>query len=293
MRHPYTKEDGIQLTWWGEEVPAPIDGHTGYDWGMPEGTELYAVADATVRFAGWEEPFYCPVLGKKVSGLVVLLDKELPGGKHVRIDYGHLSKVLVKTGERVKQGDLIGLSGNTGCSTGPHLHFQTNWGDGHAWTAFDPYGWYGSKPDPWYRLTGNRSVDLWADPPPLFREMRAKKGITTLHISVIRYMGVDDMHNPNNEFVEITSGQAEDLSGYRIYNAKKELMYEFPDGTALEPGEVLRVYSGSGENTASRIYLGHESGVWDNWSDCVQLVRGGWRWYFVWGGGECVAPPVQ
>ena len=56
------------------------------------------------------------------SGYGIVIYIEHPNGTQTR--YGHLSKVLVKAGQTVKQGQKIALSGNTGRSTGPHLHFE-------------------------------------------------------------------------------------------------------------------------------------------------------------------------
>ena len=84
--------------------------HKGVDWATPTGTSVYASCGGTVTKAGWGSGY----------GYVVYIDHE--DGKQTR--YGHLSKVLVSVGQKVKQGDRIALSGNTGVSTGPHLHFE-------------------------------------------------------------------------------------------------------------------------------------------------------------------------
>lgn len=84
--------------------------HKGIDWATPTGTPVYASCGGTVVKAGWGSGY----------GYVVYIDHE--DGKQTR--YGHLSKVLVSAGQSVKQGDKIALSGNTGVSTGPHLHFE-------------------------------------------------------------------------------------------------------------------------------------------------------------------------
>lgn len=84
--------------------------HKGIDWATPIGTAVMASSGGTVTVAGWQNGY----------GYVVYINH--PDGKQTR--YGHLSKVLVSTGQKVQQGQKIALSGNTGRSTGPHLHFE-------------------------------------------------------------------------------------------------------------------------------------------------------------------------
>lgn len=84
--------------------------HKGVDWATPTGTAVYASCGGTVAKAGWGSGY----------GYVVYINH--PDGRQTR--YGHLSKVLVSVGQTVSQGQKIALSGNTGVSTGPHLHFE-------------------------------------------------------------------------------------------------------------------------------------------------------------------------
>ena len=84
--------------------------HKGVDWSCPVGTSVMASCGGTVTQAGWFSGYgYCVTL-------------KHPDGRQTR--YGHLSKILVSVGQSVKQGQKIALSGNTGRSTGPHLHFE-------------------------------------------------------------------------------------------------------------------------------------------------------------------------
>jgi len=84
--------------------------HKGVDYAAPSGTPVHALGEGTVVFAGWKGGY----------------------GKYVRIKhpngfqtgYGHLSRIAVKTGQKVSQGQVIGYVGATGLATGPHLHFE-------------------------------------------------------------------------------------------------------------------------------------------------------------------------
>lgn len=97
----------------GERVH-PITGqvsfHQGTDLAAPEGTPVVAAFSGRVEVAGWAGGY----------GLMVSITH---GDTH-ETRYAHLSEVLVKPGQKIKQGTVIGLVGSTGMSTGPHLHFE-------------------------------------------------------------------------------------------------------------------------------------------------------------------------
>ncbi|MCQ2081837.1 MAG: M23 family metallopeptidase [Lachnospiraceae bacterium] len=92
--------------------------HKGIDWAVPQGTPVYASCGGTVAKAGWGSGY----------GNVVYINH--PDGRQTR--YGHLSRILVSVGQSVSQGQKIALSGNTGVSTGPHLHFEILIGGTHV-----------------------------------------------------------------------------------------------------------------------------------------------------------------
>lgn len=85
--------------------------HHGQDFRCPVGTPVYATGAGTVFFSGNEGDGY---------GNQVLIDH----GYGFRSLYGHLSSFIVRPGQKINRGDLLGYSGNTGLSSGPHLHYQ-------------------------------------------------------------------------------------------------------------------------------------------------------------------------
>jgi murein DD-endopeptidase MepM/ murein hydrolase activator NlpD len=84
--------------------------HSGIDIATPQGRPIIAPADGVVAKAEWASGY----------GKVVFLSH----GYGYSSRYGHLSKINVKPGQKVKRGDVIGLVGSTGRSTGPHLHYE-------------------------------------------------------------------------------------------------------------------------------------------------------------------------
>ena len=84
--------------------------HQGMDFAAPKGTPINTTADGTVTFAGWEGSYGRLVKIRHAFGL--------------ETRYAHLSKIRVKKGQRVSRGDRIGDMGNSGRSTGTHLHYE-------------------------------------------------------------------------------------------------------------------------------------------------------------------------
>jgi Peptidase family M23 len=93
--------------------------HSGIDLSMPEGTTLRSVGEGIVDkvFDG------SGLIGKGLS-------VKMPDG--TRTIYGHMNEVKARVGEHVNAGEIIGISGNTGNSTGPHLHFGMKDASGHV-----------------------------------------------------------------------------------------------------------------------------------------------------------------
>lgn len=84
--------------------------HSGIDLARPAGTRVLAATGGIVTRAGWAAGY----------GLLVTIDH----GSGVETRYAHLASIAVGPGQRLGKGDLIGLVGSTGRSTGPHLHYE-------------------------------------------------------------------------------------------------------------------------------------------------------------------------
>lgn len=84
--------------------------HSGMDFSARIGTEIYATGNGVVTFAGWKQGY----------GNCLMIDH----GYGFETLYGHMSKFKARVGQKVTRGEVIGEVGNTGKSTGPHLHYE-------------------------------------------------------------------------------------------------------------------------------------------------------------------------
>jgi len=130
------------------------DGHNAIDYGTPRGVTILAAAPGEVVFAE-SIPSSCATPLQYVC---------LEHADGYRTYYLHLEGIVVHKGDWVEAGDPLGLSGNSGCSTGPHLHFGVE----RDWVATDPYGWQPEdRPDPLLASADAPATWLWApDLPP-------------------------------------------------------------------------------------------------------------------------------
>jgi len=106
VRGAVNSEFGIRNSPW----TSGLEFHSGMDIRAEKGTAIYAPASGTVILAGAHQEY----------GTAVILDH----GQDIRSLYGHLSRLNVQPGQRVERGGLIGWTGNTGRSSGPHLHYE-------------------------------------------------------------------------------------------------------------------------------------------------------------------------
>jgi murein DD-endopeptidase MepM/ murein hydrolase activator NlpD len=111
--------------------------HNGCDYAMAVGSPLYSIARGTVIFAGPSKLKF-PDGSPAGGGYIVKLRHKVRGewitSAYMHLKKGSIKEAGIKVGDKVAEGQKIGESGNTGESTGPHLHFEIQRGKHYIWT---------------------------------------------------------------------------------------------------------------------------------------------------------------
>ncbi len=121
--------------------------HHGVEFNVPRGSQVLAASSGRVIMAGEDLD---TVVGPEPEfyGNVVIIQHDFTlNNQPVYSLYGHLSEILVETGQEVKSGDVIALSGASGVADGPHLHFETRVGDNNYNSTRSPLLWLYPFPD--------------------------------------------------------------------------------------------------------------------------------------------------
>ena len=110
--------------------------HEGMDFSAPIGTDIFATGNGTVVYSGWRQGY-----GETI---------EIDHGFGYLTRYAHCHKLFVRVGQKVKRGDVIALVGNTGKSTGPHVHYEVH----YQGRPIDPrnYYFYDLSPEDYDRM---------------------------------------------------------------------------------------------------------------------------------------------
>ena len=101
-----------------------LQSHQGVDYTVPEGSRVFATADGRVK----------EIATRSTAGRTIVIDH----GNGYETSYSHLLAVNVRRGQEVRRGDIIGLSGNTGLSIAPHLHYEVR----HNGMRVDPIHYF-------------------------------------------------------------------------------------------------------------------------------------------------------
>lgn len=127
--------------------------HTGIDIPTPTGTPILAAASGKVVSAGYGL-YYGDNDPNDPYGLAVTIRHYFGyNGKRLYTVYAHMDKILVSAGQDISTGDVIGLVGTTGLTTGPHLHFEVRMEQNSYFTTYNPELWL-SPPQGWGVLAG-------------------------------------------------------------------------------------------------------------------------------------------
>ncbi len=164
---------------------APNIVHTGVDIDAVEGAPILAAGPGTVVSADWGLFSEIPGNVTDPYGMAVVIRHDFGyKGQTLYTVYAHMSEIIAVMGQHVETGDVLGLVGDTGITTGPHLHFEVRMGDNTFFRTYNPELWM-APPQGWGilvgRLTddrGNLLYQLPVDVRPMPSEVPLRKVIT-------------------------------------------------------------------------------------------------------------------
>ena len=205
--------------------------HTGVDIPAPKGTPVLAAGPGEVVWAGYGLFFLREELGDPY-GLAIAIKHDFGyEGQPIYTVYGHMDEIFAFRGQRVETGQVIGLVGETGKVTGPHLHFEVRLEDNKAYGSRNPELWM-APPKGWGVLVGRA---MGEEGGPLY-----KQTINLRHIESNQYWFVitydkggvnpDEYYNENAVIGDLPAGE------YRLWIVHKETTYS--NTFEIRPGQV-------------------------------------------------------
>lgn len=188
---------------------APNIVHTGVDIDAAEGAPILAAGPGTVISADWG--LFSEVPGNVTDpyGMAVVVRHDFGyKGQALYTVYAHMSEIIAVVGQHVETGDVLGLVGDTGATTGPHLHFEVRLGNNTFYRTYNPELWT-APPQGWGILVGRLTDDkgkllyqLPVDVRPMPSEVPLRKVITYAEGSV----NSDDYYQENLVLSDLPAG---------------------------------------------------------------------------------------
>ena len=212
---------------------APNVVHTGVDIDAEDGAPILAAGPGTVVSADWG--LFSEVPGNITDpyGMAVVVRHDFGyKAQPLYTVYAHMSKIIGVVGQHVETGDLLGLVGDTGATTGPHLHFEVRLGDNTFYRTYNPELWT-APPQGWGVLVGrmtdkkgNLLYQLPVDVRPMPAEVPLRKVITYAEGPV----NSDAIYQENLVLSDLPAGL------YKIAFEHEEKRYQF--WLDIYPGQV-------------------------------------------------------
>ena len=207
--------------------------HTGVDIDASKGTEILAAGPGIVVSAGWG--LYTEVEGdiSDPYGQAVVVHHDFGyKGQSLYTVYAHMSKIIAVVGQHVETGDVLGLVGDTGETTGPHLHFEVRLGRNTFYTTYNPELWM-APPQGWGILVGqltDEKGELINQYPVEVRPMPSEVPLRKVLTYAMGAVNADDYYQENLVLSDLPEGL------YKITFEYKEKRQQF--WVNIYPGQV-------------------------------------------------------